>query len=757
MLRITRAWLFIVLGCFPCMLLAQQGHIRVTDATTNLPLPGAVVTIKTATAAGEQSFICDERGEVRYTRLASSSAEVTIEVSCIGYHSKTQILHTGEISQVRLEPSVNQLAAVTVVSSSPAVQEARRSVHNVKVIDAGHIRAQGAVNLTDLLASQMNVRVVNDNVNGANIMVQGLSGQNVKILLDGIPIIAGESNELDLNQLNLSNAERVEFVENAMAVQYGSNATAGVINIITKTASGLKPVEGSLSAFYETVGKYNVDGLLGFRLPDSSSLSVTLGRNQFDGFSSVRRPRSQLWNPSVQYSGNIRYTKPWKKLQLGLTHNQFFENQINKGDPDPGYLYRTTNDVEFITNRFNSVGSLSGELFRHFKIDIINSYQYYSRDNHEYLVNLADETRKELRVTDTWFGSFALRGNAGYRPKEGPLAYLAGYDININQSRGSNIDPLGSSINDYGFYGGIGYYLKPSLYVQGALRWMHNSKFRADGINFLGLGLPIVPSLNIKYDIADAGAVRLAYTKSFRAPGLRELYWDFQDANHSVNGNAGLKPEMADNVTASATLTRRYGRQRFGISPMLYYNYILQKIELVDKDRATMEPERQYVNVAMIYQNIARFRTYGGSLGFIYSYDNRLTVRPAIGLLMRSGSSSLNKVYRTPEANATVTYADDWSAIKFSLFYKYNGRLSRFGINGDGQLQDRSQGDYHLLDFSMARNFGTKWFATAGIKNIAGVTDVEQTSRGDSNGSDYSPRLPVGQGRQAFLRLNFQF
>ncbi|MFT3901956.1 MAG: TonB-dependent receptor [Niabella sp.] len=715
-----------------------------------------MVALKATNVTFEQTLICDEQGEVYYnTQSIPTGAEMTAIVSFNGYNTKKQVLHRDKIDSIRLEPLAKQLATVQVVGSRTLL-EARRSVHNIKVIDANAIRAQGAITLTDLLASQMNVRVINDNVNGANIMVQGLSGQNVKILLDGIPIIAGENNELDLNQLNLGNAARVEFVENAMAVQYGSNATAGVINIVSKTASGLKPIEGSVSAFYETAGKYNIDGLLGLRLRDSSRLSVALGRNQFDGFSSEYHSRSKIWNPSVQYSGNIRYTKPFKKLLLGLAHNQFFENQINKGDPDPGYLYRTANDVEFITNRSNSVVSLSGELFSQFKIDLINSYQYYSRDNHEYLINLADETRKELKVTDTRFGSYSFRGNANYRPKEDRMAYLGGYDINLNQSKGSNIDPLGSSINDYGFYGGIGYYLKPSLYIQGALRWLHNSKFRADSINFLGMGLPVVPSLNIKYDIADIGTIRLAYTKSFRAPGLRELYWDFQDANHSINGNPGLKPEIADNITASATMTWRRGSHSFGISPMLYYNYILEKIELVDKDRSTMEPARQYVNVAMIYQNIARFRTYGGSLGFMYSYNNRFTVRPAIGLLMRSGSNSLNKVYQTPEANATATYKDDWSDITFSLFYKYNGRLSRFGLNRDGQLQDRSQNDYHLLDFSMARNFGKKWLATAGIKNIAGVTEVEQISHGDTIGSDYSPRLPVGQGRQAFFRLTFQ-
>ncbi|MDM1296716.1 TonB-dependent receptor [Sphingobacterium sp. N143] len=696
-----------------CLLRAHQLRIRIIDTATSISLPGSEIKINGIDTL-PRKYVGDKQGK----------AIMLKEVS---------------------------------VAGTQATRDAQHSVHQVKILDAARIRAQGAVNLTDLLSSQMNVRLVNDNVNGANIMVQGLSGQNVKILLDGIPIIAGENNQLDLNQLGLSNAARVEFVENAMAVQYGSNATAGVINIVTKATDGNKPIEGNLSAFYETAGKYNVDGLLGIRFGDSSRLSVALGRNQFQGFSTDEKPRSKLWNPSLQYSGNLRYFKDWKKLQLKLAHNQFYENQINKGDPDPGFLYRTTNDVEFITNRFNSVLGLSGELFDKFKIDITNSYQHYSRDNHEYLVNLTDETRKELNHADTWFGSYAFRGNGNYRPQEGRLAYLAGYDINLNRSKGQHIDPQGSSMDDYGIYGGIGYQVVPSLYIQAALRWLHNSKFSADRISFLGTRLPLVPALNIKYDIVDLGSIRLAYTKSFRAPSLRELYWDFQDANHSINGNPDLKPELADNVTASLSFLWQHGNHRFGLSPMLYYNHILEKIELVDKDRTTMEPHRQYVNVAMVYQNITRFYTYGGNLGFTYSYKNIFSVRPAIGLLIRSGSNSLNTIYRTPEANATVTYNNAWSGVTGSLFYKYNGKLSRFGLNAEGQLQDRSQGDYHLLDFSLARTFATKWFVTLGVKNIAGVTEVEQTNTGNANGTDYSPKLPVAQGRQAFFRLTRQF
>jgi outer membrane receptor for ferrienterochelin and colicins len=68
--------------------------------------------------------------------------------------------------------------------------------------------------------------------------MMGLSGQNVKILLDGVPMVGrqGTSNEINVNQIDVNSIERIEIIEGPMSVVYGADALAGVINIITKKA-----------------------------------------------------------------------------------------------------------------------------------------------------------------------------------------------------------------------------------------------------------------------------------------------------------------------------------------------------------------------------------------------------------------------------------------------------------------------------------------------------------------------------------------
>ncbi|MFT6828699.1 MAG: outer membrane receptor for ferrienterochelin and colicins [Roseivirga sp.] len=64
----------------------------------------------------------------------------------------------------------------------------------------------------------------------------GISSQNVKILIDGVPLFnrVGNGNGADLSQISLQIIARIEIVEGLMAVNFEANALAGVINLITK-------------------------------------------------------------------------------------------------------------------------------------------------------------------------------------------------------------------------------------------------------------------------------------------------------------------------------------------------------------------------------------------------------------------------------------------------------------------------------------------------------------------------------------------
>ena len=109
-----------------------------------------------------------------------------------------------------------------------------KAVNKIRVINREKIDALAAVNLGDVLKNELNVRLSQDNVLGTFMSLQGISGQNVKILVDGIPVIGKLNGSIDVSQINLNDIERIEIVEGPLSVNYGTDALAGTINLITK-------------------------------------------------------------------------------------------------------------------------------------------------------------------------------------------------------------------------------------------------------------------------------------------------------------------------------------------------------------------------------------------------------------------------------------------------------------------------------------------------------------------------------------------
>ena len=63
------------------------------------------------------------------------------------------------------------------------------SIHKIRIIDSKTINSGIYHNLADIIQKQLNINLFEDNVLGSSISVQGISGQNVKILIDNVPVI----------------------------------------------------------------------------------------------------------------------------------------------------------------------------------------------------------------------------------------------------------------------------------------------------------------------------------------------------------------------------------------------------------------------------------------------------------------------------------------------------------------------------------------------------------------------------------------
>jgi iron complex outermembrane recepter protein len=153
-----------------------------------------------------------------------------------------------------------------VVTASGIPQDSSALPVSVSVISAQDIADSSARSVQELLSEAGGVNVINMGGTAAQVDLHGFGVggvSNTLILVDGVRQNSNDLAAPDLSYIPLDSIERVEIVRGSGAVQYGSGATGGVINIITK--AGYKA--GNRLSLTETLGSFNLRQTdLAFRL-----------------------------------------------------------------------------------------------------------------------------------------------------------------------------------------------------------------------------------------------------------------------------------------------------------------------------------------------------------------------------------------------------------------------------------------------------------------------------------------------------------
>ena len=207
----------------------QQAAVRVKDGKTGQPVPFAHVVFQPLDGGQQAHALTQEDGTAPNLAVSRS----VLAISFIGYETIFDTVNPGESVTLSMKPKIQEMNEV-VVTAQYSPQRVDKSIYKVKVINSLQIEQKAANNLTDLLSSELNIRISQDGALGTSMSLQGLSGENVKFLVDGVPVIGRMNGNIDISQLNLYNVDHIEVIEGPMSVVYGSNALAGVINIITK-------------------------------------------------------------------------------------------------------------------------------------------------------------------------------------------------------------------------------------------------------------------------------------------------------------------------------------------------------------------------------------------------------------------------------------------------------------------------------------------------------------------------------------------
>jgi outer membrane receptor for ferrienterochelin and colicins len=615
-----------------------------------------------------------------------------------------------------------------------------KSIYNIRLIGEQRIEQTASVNLANLLNNELNVSISNDPSTGSSLNLQGISGENIKILVDGVPVIGRLNGNIDLNQLNLNQVEHIEIVEGPMSVNYGSNALGGVVNIITKDNKYAK-LQAGINGYYESVGVYNVDGYFDWK-KNRHDLGLTLGRNFFNGYSSDPDSRRQEWKPKEQYFAGAMYKYSHKKLSIKNKLDIFRESLLDRSEPLPIY-YIEGYDTWFYTNRLNANINTKYDFSPDNSMDLLVSYAYYSRIKNKYLKDLttmeSNLTFSEDDQDTSVFNAVVVRGVFDLGNKSEKVSFQAGIDINYENAIGKRIENEYEEIGDYAVFGSLHWNVTKRFTIQPAIRFAYNTKYNA----------PVVPSLNFKYEVNNTN-IRLSYARGFRAPSLKELYLYFYDSNHQIEGNNELEAENSHNINFAVIQKFAFQERSSSIRITGFYNQIYNKITLVQVDPDDPLHYR--------YDNIGRYETLGGTLLFGFQPLDFADLQLGLSEIGRRDDYYEQEgfIYSTnATANLSIRFLQNTAT--FSVIYKYFGKYPTYTYNEEEEVTINYLEDYHNMDLTLLKNFfQQRLVVSTGIKNVFDNTEIQGGGgSGGAHGSSYSSL--VGWGRTFFIGLKYNF
>ncbi len=730
MLFSKKIYLAFFLIIVSCVAFAQEVVISVTDAATGKPVEYVHLIFKETESGKQYLTVTDANGNAE--NLARTNCKLT--VSFVGYEALETTVLPGKSYQFALQPGSEDLEEVVVTAQYAPVAESN-SVYKVQVLNRDFIDNRAAITLNQLLNNQLNIRVSQDNVLGSGLQIQGLGDNNVKILLDGVPLSGRLNGNIDLSQINLDNIERVEIIEGPMSVVYGSNALAGTINLITKKPKRNK-VEVGGKFYYESVGVYNTDGWVNLG-GKSTTGKVNIGRNFFSGWSPEPSNRNLQWNQKEQYFGNASIKQDFSGWDISLMVDGLWEQIKDKGDRRSEFSNYAF-DSWYTTNRWMTTLSSNVSRIPNHNLNMIGAYTWFNRSKITYnrdLVNLSQELTQNPDDHDTTVINTLLFRSTLSSAYSGRLNYQLGVDLNWENTTGGRIDGT-PEIGDYALFGSLQWQVSDEFLIQPGIRYAYNTQFNS----------PLIPSINFQYRPNKNVQLRLSYANGFRAPSLKEMYLEFVDANHNILGNEDLTPENSRHIQANMIWIQRFSEvHKFTIEPSLFYNHLENMINLT-----------QVQGISFTYLNIDQYTTFGGKVQVGYSIHPDFDFKVGYAQLgytnQRYDDLGGDRYLYSPEFSASFNYWRASKKFRFNIIYKYNGDVPGFRVGDNGEAVQTIIPAYNVLDATVSYSFFKNRFTvSAGGKNLFDVMNLDVLNGG--GGVHSSGSFPVSWGRTYFMSL----
>lgn len=268
----------------PAQTVVISGQVRNTEGD---PLPGAHVFLE-GFSRGTSTDL-----DGNFSLVVSTDPNAVLVISMIGHRRLN--LRLSDISDLS-QPLNITLTSITFTSGEVVVTAGRRSQitgsvpMSVRSIDAREIESRNIVTLDQSLRYVPGVQIAQNQVNirGTTGFSYG-TGSRVLLLVDGVPLMGPDSNDIRFSALPMSEVRKIEVIKGPGSSLYGSGALGGVINLITKDFSEVSTTSiRAFSGFHEPVvhdiWREQWDGADDWRMYNGVSVTHSMAVNDRLGF-----------------------------------------------------------------------------------------------------------------------------------------------------------------------------------------------------------------------------------------------------------------------------------------------------------------------------------------------------------------------------------------------------------------------------------------------------------------------------------------
>jgi outer membrane receptor for ferrienterochelin and colicins len=742
---------------------AIEGVVKGADGEA---LPGATLMLKEnglGTAADEQG---------RFSLGNVPPGAYKLRISYLGYEPQVQRLQITGDQAVNLEVKLREEAealddvVVTATRTARAVDEIPVPV---QLIDNEQIERIGSLRLDEVLQEQTGLQMISDH--GSGLQMQGLSSDYILILIDGEPVIGRTAGTIDLSRLTVNNIERIEIIRGPSSSLYGSEAMAGVVNIITKGND--IGWQGSLGTQYRSFNTLDAQVDAGFR---NERLSVRMFANRLSsqGYDLTPESVSQTLAPYQAFTLGPKLSyKISEQLQLNISSRFYRESSNDQLDLNIDGADTRLNSFNQRSD-WNVLPVLEFRPNERHKLQLrqyLSGYETlseltYGEGGASYDLSTFHQTFQRSEAQYDWYQSDAhiITAGAGY----------LGEDVEATRYADDN-----RFTSTYAF---AQYQWQPSD------RWNIVAGGRFDAHSAYADRLS--PKLAIGYQPKSWLHVRASFGGGYKAPDFRQLLLAFTNpvAGYSVLGSRVVQDEFArlqeqgqidrifidpstiKEISAESSLAYNLGvdikpKENIHWQVNLFYNDIQDLIEVAPIARKVNGQNIfSYFNFAeVITQGVETqldydpYPAWSFSLGYQYldSRDQQAYEQIENGEIFGRNANNRTVAITTEDygglfnrsrhsGNAKVFYTNTRHQFDVNLRALYRGRWGIGDFNGNTVLDaDNEYADgYWLFNLAGRKHFGDWLSLEAGVNNLFGQTTINE---------------PALAGRIFFAGVQFKF